>query len=158
MLRMNQKYVPDVFIQVLVDVWSYYGKIKPAIMASALREWNMRPEGQAKKLFVNSICYSKNKHMRHADQKTKQLQEAIKSSSALTEMIVSLDNCISTHWLHQQCGDNMLPHQHPPTQGKYFESTGKSVLGRQHHRWHVEHAMSLKYKVSSTESKDAIFC
>ena len=97
MLKVNQNFVPGVFIQVLEDVWSYYGKIKPAIMASALREGNMRPEGQAKKLFVNSICYSKNKHMRHADQKTKQLQEAIKSSSALTEMIVSLDNCISTH-------------------------------------------------------------
>ena len=85
MLKVNQKYVPDVFIQVLVNVWSYYGKIKPAIMASALREWNMRPEGQVKKLFVKSICYSKNKHMRHADQKTKQLQVAFKSSPALTK-------------------------------------------------------------------------
>ena len=94
---MNQNFVPDVFIQVLVNVWSYYGKIKPAIMASALREWNMRPEGQVKKLFVKSICYSKNKHMRHAEQKTKQLQEAIKSSSALTKKIEGLDNCNSTH-------------------------------------------------------------
>ena len=92
MLKVNQNFVPGVFIQVLEDVWSYYGKIKPAIMASPLREWNMRPEGQVKKLFVKSICYSKN-----ADQKTKQLQEAIKSFSALTKKIVSLDNCISTH-------------------------------------------------------------
>ena len=157
MLKANQKYVPDVFIQVLVNVWSYYGKIKPAIMASALREWNMRPEGQVKKLFVKSICYSKNKHMRHADQKTKQLQEAIKSFSVLTKKIVSLDNCFSTHCLQLQCGDNMLPHQHPSTP-RYVKSTGKSVLGRQHHRWHVEHAMSLKYKVSSRESKDVILC
>ena len=97
MLKVNQKYVPDVFIQVLVNVWSHYGKIKPAIMASALREWNMRPEGQVKKLFVKSICHSKNKHMRHADQKTKQLQVAPKSSYGLTKKIVSLDNCISTH-------------------------------------------------------------
>ena len=92
MLKVNQKYVLDVFIQVLVNMWSYYGKIKPAIMASAHRAGNMRPEGQVKKLFVKSINYSKN-----ADQKAKQLQEAIKSSSALTETIVSLDNCISTH-------------------------------------------------------------